>query len=233
MKQSLLSMVQNILSAMDSDNVNSIDDTIEAIQVALIVKECFEDLMSQRDWPFLQSLSALDGLGDVARPTTMSIPEDVNKVYWIRYNKKEVCYMDPASFKHMIDLRVEQTGVVDSDGWIINRDPLYWTTFNDTEIVFDSYNSDNEATLQTSNNEIFVLNVAEWTHEDDFVPAIPEHFFPTLLAEAKATAFINLKQQANNREERRAQRGRVMLRGRVNKATEGTPKYNEKVNYGR
>lgn len=232
-KMSLLDMTQNILSAMDGDNVNSIDDTMEAQQVATIIQECYYDLMASREWPFLQGLTQLVGLGDTANPTKMQIPEGVNKVSWIKYNKKDVCYLQPFEFRSMIVNRVALSGVVDADGYGLNHDPEYWTTYDDKYIWFDSRDSSLDSTLMQSKSDAYVLNVASWTHEDAFTPDIPEKFFPTLLAEAKATAFINLKQQANAREERRAQRGRVSLRGLIDRTEDGVSRYNEKVNYGR
>jgi len=56
MKLSLLDITQKILSSLDSDPVNSIDDTVESIQVADIVKESYYSLMAERDWPFLHEL---------------------------------------------------------------------------------------------------------------------------------------------------------------------------------
>ena len=41
MKMTLLDITQSILSAMDSDYANSIGDTVEAEQVATIVKETY------------------------------------------------------------------------------------------------------------------------------------------------------------------------------------------------
>ena len=232
-KLTLLTMVQNILNSMDSDDVNSIDDTVESMQVATIVRECFEDLMTQRDWPFLRIKTALVGLGDTSRPTTMQMSEDLNKLIWVKYDKETITYMPPEEFQDMLDSRVELTDVVDSDGFYLNQNPTYYTTFDDEYVVFDGYDATVDSTLQQSKSVVYGVKVADWTHEDSFIPAMPEKFFPTLLAEAKATCFINIKQQANNREERKAQRGRVVLRNEVWRNEAGEIKYNNKVNYGR
>ena len=40
-KLTLLDMTQNILSALDSDPVDSIDETVEAVQVAELIKEAY------------------------------------------------------------------------------------------------------------------------------------------------------------------------------------------------
>ena len=229
----LLEMTQSILSAMDSDPVDSIDETVEAIQVADIVKEAFFELMSQRDWPFLFNTGALQGLGDVANPTKMKMPDTWKKVKWIKYNKKTITYIDPESFTEMIDNRAELAGVINANGYVINADPIYWTSFDDTFIVFDGFNNSAESTLQASNSKAYAAIAPTWSHVDNFVPALPEKFFPTLLAESKSQAFVNLKQQSNNREERKAQRGRMAMRNEAWRNDEASIKFNRKVNYGR
>lgn len=226
-------MTQNILSALDSDPVGSIDETVESVQVAELVKEAYFELVSQRDWPFLFVLGNLDGLGDVNNPTKMKIPDTYNKIKWIKYNKQEVTYADPETFHTIISQRVTQAGVINSNGYVINQDPQYWTSYDDTYIIFDGYKQSTEATLQSSKAVVYGTQQAAWSHIDTFIPNIPEKFFPTLLAEAKSQAFVNLKQQNNVREERKATRGRMTMRNDSWRNENGEAKYNNKVSYGR
>ena len=232
-KLSLLDMTQNILSALDSDPVSSIDETVEAVQVAELVKEAYFELLSQRDWPFLFQLAPLQALGDTSNPTKMKIPDTWNKVKWVKYNKKEVTWVDPQTFNDIISNRVVQTGVINANGYVINQDPQYWTSYDDQFLIFDGYNSSVDTTLQASKSSAYGTQQASWTHTDNFIPAIPEKFFPTLLAEAKSQAFVNLKQQSNAREERKATRGRMAMRNDSWKNENGEVKYNTRVNYGR
>ena len=51
MTKTLLDITQEILSEMDSDDVNSISDTVESEQVANIVITVYRDMMSNRNWP--------------------------------------------------------------------------------------------------------------------------------------------------------------------------------------
>ena len=44
MRNTLLQMVQSILSDMDSEAVNSISDTVEAEQVASVIQDTFFEL---------------------------------------------------------------------------------------------------------------------------------------------------------------------------------------------
>ena len=232
-KLSLLDMTQNILSALDSDPVSSIDETVEAVQVAELVKEAYFELLSQRDWPFLFQLAPLQALGDTNNPTKMKIPDTWNKVKWIKYNKKEVTWVDPQTFNDIISNRVVQAGVINTNGYVINQDPQYWTSYDDQFLIFDGYNSTVDTTLQASKSSAYGTQQATWSHTDNFIPAIPEKFFPTLLAEAKSQAFVNLKQQSNAREERKATRGRMAMRNDSWKNENGEVKYNTRVNYGR
>lgn len=226
-------MTQNILSALDSDPVGSIDETVESVQVAELVKEAYFELVSQRDWPFLFVLGNLDGLGDVNNPTKMKIPDTYNKIKWIKYNKQEVTYADPETFHTIISQRVTQAGVINSNGYVINQDPQYWTSYDDTYIIFDGYKQSTEVALQSSKAVVYGTQQAAWSHIDTFIPNIPEKFFPTLLAEAKSQAFVNLKQQNNVREERKATRGRMTMRNDSWRNENGEAKYNNKVSYGR
>jgi hypothetical protein len=70
MKKTLLEMTQDILNDMDSDEVNSISDTVEAQQVANIIKTCYNEMISNRDWPHLRKLVQLDSLQTLRSPTT-------------------------------------------------------------------------------------------------------------------------------------------------------------------
>jgi len=232
-KMSVLAMVQGTLNAMDSDDVSSIDDTVESAQVALIVKECYFELISQRDWPFLRTRFSLQGLGDVARPTYMRLGEDMSKIEWIKYDGDDVSYLDPKAFQDLLDARVEQVGLVNADGYILNRNPIYYTTFDDEEFVFDSIDLAQDDTLQASKCLAYGVRVPSWEQEDGYIPELPAKMFPTLLAEVKSVAFLNLKQQANAKEERKAQRGRNIFQNEAWRNGPSEAKYNRRVDYGR
>jgi hypothetical protein len=232
-KLTLLEITQNILNAMDSDSVNSVDDTVESMQVAEIVKETYFDLMSQRDWPWLREEFSLEGMGDLANPTKMRMPDAYSKMMYVKYDKKDVAYVVPEEFRALLDNRVEQVGVVDSKGFVLNRNPIYYTSFDDEHILFDGYNSAVDDTLMSSKSVCYGVRTPAFTLEDSFIPDLPDNVFPTLLADAKATCFINLKQQANSREERRAQRGRVIMQNQAWRDQKAEYKYNTRVNYGR
>ena len=68
MRYSLIELVQRILESMDSDEVDSITDTVESLAVANIVKECYYDIISNLDLPERKDIFQLDGSGDSTKP---------------------------------------------------------------------------------------------------------------------------------------------------------------------
>jgi hypothetical protein len=100
-------------------------------------------------------------------------------------------------------------------------------------LVFDGYNAAVDDTLHSSKSVCYGTIVPTWTHEDNFIPMFPAKMFPTYLAEVKSVSFLNLKQQANAKEERKAQRGRNTFQNESWRTEAGEYKYNTYVNYGR
>lgn len=229
----LLEIVQATLSAMDSDEVNSIDESAESLQVVDIVRDCYFYFIAERDWPFQKTMSSLTGLGDTNNPTKMRIPTTMDSIEWIKYNKKNVRYLTPKEFQDLLDGREETTGVIDSDGYVINDDPQYWTTYDDDYVWFDGYDSATDSTLQQSKSVVYGVETPTFTSSDSYVPAIPDKMFPTFLAEVKAEAFLQLKQQANPRQERKAKRGRDKMQKDARKAKQAELLNNSVVDFGR
>jgi len=223
----LLFLTQNILSAMSSDQVGSIDDTEEARQVAEIIHETYDELMATRDWPHLESVGKLDGVADNDVPTMMRIPEKVDDVYWIKYDKstEEQDYtvfedVQNISPKEMMDImqdrrsNSEDVQVCTSPNFFdglefnvtTNQPPTYWTSPDNWTIIFDSYNKDVEDTLHSARTSFGGVWETTWLSTDDFVPDLPSKMFPMLLAEAKYVAMLNLRQIDNGKEASKARR---------------------------
>lgn len=229
----LLEIVQATLSAMNSDEVNSIDESAESLQVVDIVRDCYYYMVTDKDWPFQKIKSSLTGLADTDNPTKMRIPTTMEAIEWIKYNKKDVIYKTPKEFQDLLDGREEETGVIDADGYVLNRDPVYWTTYDDDYIWFDGYDSDTDSTLQESKSVVYGTAVATFTATDDLVLPIPSKLFPTFLAEVKAEAFLQLKQEVNQRQERKAKRGRDRMQADARRAKQAQLDNGNLINYGR
>lgn len=84
-EQTLLEMTQNILAALDSDQVNSISDTVESDQVARIIQNKYYDILSRDNIPEQEMLMQLTSSGSASTPTLMYVPEGVTNIQWLKY----------------------------------------------------------------------------------------------------------------------------------------------------
>jgi hypothetical protein len=224
MKMTLLEIVQDILNDMDSDAVNSIDDTVESQQVAQIVKTCYFGIISNRNWPHLRSLIQLDSLGDLNKPNYLSIPEKVKELKLFKYDITnvgsttpefvDVKYKEPDEFLRIVSSRNSSNAnvqvVTDTSGvkLLILKDahPQYWTSFDDNYVVTDAYDAAAGVTLVKDKTQCVAYVSPTWDHTDGAIPNLPEEAFSALLEEAKSTAFLALKQVANQKAEQKAVR---------------------------
>lgn len=254
-KQSVLEMTQEILSDMTSDPVNSINDTVEAMQVATIIKRTFLNLTTDRIWPSRKKLFRLTSSAEAARPTHMRIEDDVVEVEWVKYDVRDdvldspsyrdIPYIYPELFLQRVmsrdpaDSNVVQ--VEDYDGtpiFVLNdHSPSYFTSFDDKHLVFDSFDSNVDSILQNSKTQVFGVAEPEWQMDDSFVPDMPSKFFPYLVNEAKATAFLKLKEVFSQKDEQNSIRQKSWLSRNKNRINGGTryPDYGRKApgKYGR
>lgn len=102
-------MTQSILSALSSDEVNSISDTTESLQVAEIVKQVYMNISARAGILEQNQLFQLDSSTDITKPVLMYKPEHINKLEWIKYYDTGKVSNDTGStFIH--DLNVDITG---------------------------------------------------------------------------------------------------------------------------
>lgn len=215
-KLTLLEMTQDILSDMDSDEVNSINDTPDSLQVVQIIKSTFYDIIDGKStWPHLRTLLALDASGDTDIPTHMKLPTNIKSLELLKYNKvkagetrtrwEDIQFLYPDEFlKKVASYNIDNANVqevTDPSGVVfsIKNDvgPSYWTSFDDEWIVFNSFDSDVESALQQSKTQCVAYTTPSWTMDDSFTPDLPVEAFSRLLAESKTICFARLKQLAD------------------------------------
>lgn len=248
-KLTLLEIVQDILNDADSDEVNSIDDTVESRQVAQVVKTSYFEIIGNRNWPHLEKLIIFDSLSDISRPTHIRIPLLVKEMVGdLNYNitspangnidkLKKLTFKDPEAFLRIVySVNTDATNiqlVSDFSGAkfyvYTDKAPTYWTSIDNEHIIFDSYDSTAGATVLGSRTQGMAYVEPSWTHVDSFIPDLPSEAFPALLEEAKSTAFIVLKQMANQKAEQKSTRQQRWLSRKAWKAHGGI----NYPNYGR
>jgi len=224
MKATLLDIVQEILSDLDSDEVNSIDDTVESEQVATIVKSTYQAMISSRFWPHTRRSIQITSYSDSNLPTHMRIQDEIQKLCFINYNKvklgetkkdyKEITYLEPDQFvfkTNKEDSTSTDVIVVNDPGGVellIRNDkaPTYYTSFNDETIIFDSYDSSVDSTLRASKVQAQAYVFPAWSTTDSFIPDLPDYAFTALIEEAKSRAALKLKQVVDQKAEQESAR---------------------------
>lgn len=228
MARTLLDVVQKILSDGDSDEVNSVGDTIESMQVAKIVKEVHDNLVAEQDIQALRGLFQLEGLADTTRPNVMKLPDDVIEVSTIRYDVRdssspdpaftEIPYIDPQYFlTRSAQLNESDSNTVavkdlDTDTeYLVYTDkrPEFWTMFDDEYIIFDAYDSAQGATMHSSRTQAYGARYPELVIADSSTFSIPRAMVPQLEAEARELYWDIWKDGATPKINQVARRQRV------------------------
>lgn len=228
-KMTLLEVVQEILSDMNSDNVNSINDTIEAQQVVQIAKRTYFNMVNERILPHTAGFFNLTAIVEPDKPTHVRIEDNVIRVESIKYDcrkeladpvdPQEIQYLQPKDFTDLVMQRNPSnsnvTTVLDVVPIFIynNVAPSYWTSFDDKHIVFDSYNSDVDSTIQSSKCYAYGEREPTWTSIDQFIPDIPAKMFPYFVNETKSMCFMTIKEAPHQKIEQAADRQRKWLSG--------------------
>lgn len=240
----LLEVVQSYLNATDGWNVSSISDTSESEQVALIAKEVFFEVVNDiKDWKYNQKLIKLDSLADLTKPNYLSIPSSFQKIKFseVRYNKRTeltgnnsiryglVDYLSPQDWLDCMNQRA--VGLNDSQlvqdfsgvSFVIKNKapPTFCTSIDDKYLIFDSFNSDVEDTLQSSQSQIIATVEKTFTIEDQHLIDLPDDFMPDYLSLVKARASEYLRQEPLFTDARRGRMG--LIRARQNQQKIGSP----------
>lgn len=239
MKRTLLEIVQSILSDLDSEGVNSIEDTVEALQVASVVEDTFYNIVTTRDIPEHYRLIKLTSLSNSQKPTHFTYPTNVRRIDALKYKTDEgyvdITFVDPLTFLSRtgadVSNAVEVTDVNAGTSLYIRNDrtPSYYTSFDDQTIVMNSYNASTEATLQASKTQAFGVIHPEFVKDDSHVPDIDDVMFPLLIAEAKSTCFSLFKGGVDPKIDQAARRHKSYVQNDMYK----TKRENKRPHYGR
>lgn len=239
MKETLLAIVQEILSDMDSDDVNSIDDTEEAGQVATIVKSTYFAMIANRNWPHTRRGLQVGAFSDPLTPTHMKLQDAVKELCFINYDSQKlgatrkdyqkIRYLQPDEFLRRANQEDDSLATVqlvtDPSGISFSvrndRAPRFYTSFNDEDLVFDAFDSEVDSSLQESKVQAQAYVIPTWTATDSFVPDLPDEAFPSLIEEAKSKAMFKLKQMVDRKAEQESDRQRRWLARKARRVSGG------------
>jgi hypothetical protein len=250
MKYTLLEVVQTVLSSMDSDEINSIEDTVESQQVVEIVKNVYDDIISRGNLNSNKTLFNLVGSTDPTKPILMTRPDGIDRVDWLKYNCQKLAdtvpnwvmmqYLPVDTFvDYMHQWNQNLTGIQQFDhlvnGYTIRFTfrndiaPKYFTSLDDTTLMFDAFDNTVDTTLQSSKTIGYGFKATNFVRLDSFVPELLPQQFQLLINEAKSLAWAELKQVAHTKAEISARRNWRHLQ----KSRQSIPddSYSNKVNF--
>lgn len=229
----LLDVVQIVLSSLDSDEVNSISDTVESQQVVKIVKSVYDDLLARSDVTVNQQVFNLTASADSTRPVLMTKPSYIEQILWIKYDKQEdgdtdpnwqeITYSRPLDFLNYTQEFKASEDYVDSFTYVsengssftINyyndRGPCYYTSFDDNSIIFDGIDLDVDTTLQSSKTVCLGKRVSSFEETDTFTFNLQPAQVNLLINEAKSLAWAELKQMPHQKAEANARRNWIHI----------------------
>jgi hypothetical protein len=213
MRLTLLELTQSILNDIDGEPVNSIFDTEEATQYASVVRDTYFNIVAARQTPEHDQLLKLTALSDLTRPNLFLYPTNLKEIRMFEYDTKEVYWKDPIKFLDSMPTAGEANvvSVLDPVSGISitcrnDKDPKYYTSFDNQYIVCDSYDATVDNTLQESKTRCWGTKYPAFTMSDSFVPELSEVMFPYLLAESKSVCFSVFKSGSDPKIEQAARR---------------------------
>lgn len=234
-KKTVLEYVQGALNIMDSDQVDSIADTEESMQVANLLRDVYDELMTRQEkgWSFLNRTIQLEASVDTSQPTRLVLPERTRHLKKLWYNvsdeagkvkNREIKYVCPEDFICRFgtpgDTRQLVTTPEGISFYVFNdRMPSFYTSFDDRVLYLDSFDSSVETTLTSSRAVAFANVLPELIVEDEHVPDLPLDMVPLLTSTLNAAASLTFRQMASAPDETRARRQIAQLRRTESKLT--------------
>jgi hypothetical protein len=249
----LLELVDLVLSSIDGDEIDSINDTTESKQVVKIIKTVYNDIISRVDLPEHNSLFQLTETSS-STPTIMTLPTAVNRLDWIRYNMetaddtddafKPVKFMELRDFLDMMYMRDESdtdvhgTFTYSVDGtttkffYGVASSPQWYTQISDNVLLFDAVDEEVEEFLRTTKTSCGGQLEPTFTEDDAFTPDLDTPQFSLLVNECKALAWAELRQSQHVKAEVNAKRGWTKLQIGKERVQDRTA-YSQVKGYGR
>lgn len=254
MKQTLLEITQSILASMDSDEVNSIGDTIESHDIALLLRDVYYDIAVELNLVAHESLFELEPSLDADKPVLMYLPENVSKLEWLKYNNKLITddnstYL-PVKFKPFNEFYTMQNGLRETTTdvgemsfdmnnesfeimYATDRMPMFYTVIGNNTILFDSIDIEEDTTLVKEKTMCGGLVYPTFILDDAFIPDLDAAQFPYYRNRAKVRAFAEKKQVDNKEAASEARNQKVLMQKRKNRINEGSALSKMPFRYGR
>lgn len=249
MKRTLLRVVQDVSRYLSGFNVDSIWDTDESRDIAYIAEKVYYNIVQRyNNIDFTGAVGTLESYGDPAFPTYMRIPGSVQRVQdsLVQYNVakgtdstsvnyKTIQYLDPVDFLHRMNRStgMPNTAVINDPSGVefvigTKEAPSYCTSFDSEVIVFDSYDSEEDTTLQQTKTRVYFTEEEVFLLQDAFVIPMPSSLSEMYLDLVISECSMVLRQEASPETMRRGRAAQIRMQQKQRIGTQ-----QRKYSYGR
>lgn len=223
MADTLLDLTQEILLECKLDPAGSVNEFEEAEVIAQIIRREYRRLSVEYNLGTSKRLINLESLNNSAYPNYLKIPDDIsrfdyNTIYYdvrqvgeTQTKETEICYIDRDQFIHELNIRNNDDSnvIVVSDPEtgvtlkVVNdKAPTYYTILGDKYVVFDSYDSAIDTTLQQSKNRVLVEQRQELAFDDNALINFAPEVYELLKHRATIKCKIHYEVPVDNEERR-------------------------------
>ena len=228
MRYTNLKLLQQVARALNSDEVDLVDETLESQDILGIMERTLDDILGRRHWEFMRDKLGVMTAGNSVIQTTL--PIQLVRLQELQYRDTSIVegkytkliYMESQDFIRRLqsnDKAASNTDEVDIGGvkvWPRNDvRPMFYTSLDELTILVDSYDISEDATGidATKMSVLGILKpVFDFTITSGAITqAIPEQMFNYWLWETIAVASSELRQVSNQRAERSARRAYTRL----------------------
>lgn len=245
MSMNLQEMTERVAEFVNADKVDSIHDSDESYKIATIIKETFEEMILSKEIQTALELFHLQSSSNASAKTCLVLPDEALTIDIVKYTHKDGKiyspeYMEPMEF---IDwtLGLDTTNeavetVTDKEtGAVYNirtdKDPSFYTIISGKYLIFDSYNSEFENTLQGRHCLCYGHTLPAFEMKDEFVPDLQEQQFPILLSRAKTAADMELRGNLNQLEYDKGKKLFINITNDSKSYTRGNTRWNNRIKF--
>lgn len=214
-KRTLLQLVQDLSASINGDEVDTLTESVEVMDIVTFLRLAFDEVISRRDWEFLKNrpvTCSARSVGD-AQINRLKIPTNVSRVnLTVKYRTpnddtdskfKTLKYLSPLEFLEVVlapnepDTNVSVITNTEGVEMLIYNDraPTYYTSFDEEYLWFDSYDATEGAGVVAADTIIIadVIPTMDWTEPTATLP-VPEQMEQLIFNEALLLCSFRLRQ---------------------------------------
>lgn len=201
----LLELTKKIINKLTGSDVDSIDDTEESLLYANEILDTYLTMCSQTRESWVKNKFSMTD----ATKYELKTPGNVQSIDYIKYNGKKLKYVSTNDFEDMIYKNKGRDGY-DANGYGNDKDPEYFTSYDQVTIEVNSINVAVDADIDGSKTLCYGKVRPMVELKDDYVPSpLPPSLYEALLSDATASCLNRFREKSARYDREMAQRTKV------------------------